>query len=232
MQTVPREVFQDTWNRLCELDERASAQLSKEFFKAQPALGIYCAAQQENLGEEGETSPMVELTMAIWQAMTQVAGGPLPNATPEEIEAAEEAITRQLETLDEGSEMDQQTHALRMVQSHNQREMLGFGIEILMSRHEEEPDLAPDSLGLEMIWLNTVVDCLDKLDPNAPRRPEFEVDLADWPEPELSGALLEPNPEKSEPSQPAVSKPKIGRNDPCPCGSGKKYKKCCYGKSA
>ncbi len=26
--------------------------------------------------------------------------------------------------------------------------------------------------------------------------------------------------------------PKIGRNDPCPCGSGKKYKKCCGAKSA
>ena len=24
-----------------------------------------------------------------------------------------------------------------------------------------------------------------------------------------------------------VSKQKIGRNEPCPCGSGKKYKKCC-----
>jgi len=24
-----------------------------------------------------------------------------------------------------------------------------------------------------------------------------------------------------------VRKTKIGRNDPCPCGSGKKYKKCC-----
>ncbi len=24
---------------------------------------------------------------------------------------------------------------------------------------------------------------------------------------------------------------KIGRNDPCPCGSGKKYKKCCAGKN-
>ncbi|MBW2596850.1 MAG: SEC-C domain-containing protein [Deltaproteobacteria bacterium] len=23
---------------------------------------------------------------------------------------------------------------------------------------------------------------------------------------------------------------KIGRNEPCPCGSGKKYKKCCMGK--
>ena len=31
-------------------------------------------------------------------------------------------------------------------------------------------------------------------------------------------------------SQPAVPPPpfsKVGRNDPCPCGSGKKYKKCC-----
>jgi hypothetical protein len=27
--------------------------------------------------------------------------------------------------------------------------------------------------------------------------------------------------------QPIVRQPKIGRNDPCPCGSGKKYKKCC-----
>jgi hypothetical protein len=25
--------------------------------------------------------------------------------------------------------------------------------------------------------------------------------------------------------------PKVGRNDPCPCGSGKKYKKCCEGKA-
>jgi preprotein translocase subunit SecA len=24
-----------------------------------------------------------------------------------------------------------------------------------------------------------------------------------------------------------LDQPKVGRNDPCPCGSGKKYKKCC-----
>jgi hypothetical protein len=27
-----------------------------------------------------------------------------------------------------------------------------------------------------------------------------------------------------------MKKNKIGRNQPCPCGSGKKFKKCCYGK--
>jgi SWIM/SEC-C metal-binding protein len=26
---------------------------------------------------------------------------------------------------------------------------------------------------------------------------------------------------------PQVAEKKVGRNDPCPCGSGKKYKKCC-----
>ena len=30
--------------------------------------------------------------------------------------------------------------------------------------------------------------------------------------------------------QPTVKKIKVGPNDPCPCGSGKKYKKCCRDK--
>jgi uncharacterized protein YecA (UPF0149 family) len=30
-----------------------------------------------------------------------------------------------------------------------------------------------------------------------------------------------------ESTPPSGSSHKIGRNDPCPCGSGKKYKKCC-----
>jgi uncharacterized protein YecA (UPF0149 family) len=32
---------------------------------------------------------------------------------------------------------------------------------------------------------------------------------------------------KEKSSHTIVKAPKVGRNDPCPCGSGKKYKKCC-----
>ncbi len=32
---------------------------------------------------------------------------------------------------------------------------------------------------------------------------------------------------QKEAVEPVRSGPKIGRNDPCSCGSGKKYKKCC-----
>ena len=36
----------------------------------------------------------------------------------------------------------------------------------------------------------------------------------------IDGVLVKPQPITRE-------APKVGRNDPCPCGSGKKYKKCC-----
>ncbi len=49
-----------------------------------------------------------------------------------------------------------------------------------------------------------------------------------------SGVLeTEPQPMPDEPPIPIVeTRRKVGRNDPCPCGSGRKYKKCCGSTSA
>jgi len=56
----------------------------------------------------------------------------------------------------------------------------------------------------------------------------LKVSLAEQPQQpqpvEVSGA-------RNKPGLPAEArKAKVGRNDPCPCGSGKKYKKCCWPK--
>jgi uncharacterized protein len=40
------------------------------------------------------------------------------------------------------------------------------------------------------------------------------------------------DPERRLPSQEPVRSTKVGRNEPCPCGSGKKFKKCCGSNSA
>jgi len=37
------------------------------------------------------------------------------------------------------------------------------------------------------------------------------------------------NIQAKKPEQEVTTGPKVGRNEPCPCGSGKKYKKCCLG---
>ena len=39
------------------------------------------------------------------------------------------------------------------------------------------------------------------------------------------GTINSPEPKKGKTF--VRKEEKIGRNDPCPCGSGKKYKKCC-----
>lgn len=36
--------------------------------------------------------------------------------------------------------------------------------------------------------------------------------------------------QKEDAEKEALKNKKIGRNDPCPCGSGKKYKNCCLNK--
>ncbi|MEW6556867.1 MAG: preprotein translocase subunit SecA [Elusimicrobiota bacterium] len=47
--------------------------------------------------------------------------------------------------------------------------------------------------------------------------------------PKVPSAILTPQTQRTQQTQQTlISMPKkIGRNDPCPCGSGKKYKKCC-----
>jgi len=59
-----------------------------------------------------------------------------------------------------------------------------------------------------------------------PLSKELPVFAPDEPRRRMGGT--EPIP-RLEPVKPIVSKPKVGRNDPCPCGSGKKFKKCCGG---
>ena len=45
-----------------------------------------------------------------------------------------------------------------------------------------------------------------------------------WPDPPLNREFT---PREYIKPEPYIAPPKIGRNELCPCGSGKKYKKCC-----
>ena len=55
----------------------------------------------------------------------------------------------------------------------------------------------------------------------------YRVNIVTQPEDHLQQAHAAHGDEDAATRQPIVNKEQIGRNDPCPCGSGKKYKKCC-----
>jgi hypothetical protein len=66
-------------------------------------------------------------------------------------------------------------------------------------------------------------DChCDEDDEDYGETPDDDTEVEDWDDDEADSA---PKPHVEQ-----RSVIKIGRNDPCPCGSGKKYKKCCLGK--
>lgn len=55
----------------------------------------------------------------------------------------------------------------------------------------------------------------------------YRVNIVTQPEDRLQQAHVNHGEEAEQAHQPVVNKDHIGRNDLCPCGSGKKYKKCC-----
>jgi hypothetical protein len=57
--------------------------------------------------------------------------------------------------------------------------------------------------------------------------PPFVLDVTPPVMMDLRKSLTQDEPVFIEPAGRPVTKAKIGRNSPCPCGSGKKYKKCC-----
>ena len=73
----------------------------------------------------------------------------------------------------------------------------------MVSVQSEERALEVSAIFEENDWVFTL-----ELDPDQPE------DISDL-------ESLQNRPEQ------VIAEPKVGRNDPCPCGSGKKFKKCC-----
>jgi hypothetical protein len=162
IRTIKTDEIVTAWESLTEANAAQIDTLVQQFMQEQPALGVYLVASSESAEGGAKETPVMDLMLACWRAMRKAAGRPLRSISPEEIERAEEANTKDLERLDAGSEIELQNSVQQMLQTYNQRELLGFGLEILMSGHEEDPELAPESLGLEMLWLKTILDCLDQ----------------------------------------------------------------------
>jgi uncharacterized protein YecA (UPF0149 family) len=124
--------------------------------------------------------------------------------------------------------------------------------EKLLEKFRECNHLVEDAIA-EMSWWAA----FDEVDDPIAAESETEDDLEEFdpkvgqasrlPKPAISHGLSEdtsapglpamvpatgPEPYQYTPPVPYHAPPKIGRNDPCPCGSGKKYKKCCLGAGA
>jgi uncharacterized protein YchJ len=111
-----------------------------------------------------------------------------------------------------------QVRAVQVLEKTNDPELRESAAESLLIWHSV--------LGLEIQnrneWLAAQVRYQEAMTKKFRRLQQMEIGVDDW---DAAGGLDRSGDEILEPY--VRAEPKVGRNDPCPCGSGKKHKKCC-----
>ncbi|MGP8198121.1 MAG: hypothetical protein ACLQU4_01300 [Limisphaerales bacterium] len=159
MQPVARDSIEAVWEELCDLDQKASTALVQRFSQEQQFLLVYLYAQDEQFGGQGEDASMISLALLIWKLL---ARSPAQHVRDTAIEKAEAKNVRFLKRMDAGPELHQLDAVARQMHSYNQGELLGFCLEILISGNEDTPELAPEDIGVRLLTLKTMIDCLDR----------------------------------------------------------------------
>ena len=161
MKTISGKIIDRTWKRVNDATEEDAQRLLDEMAKQQPFLVAYLLAVEETLMGQEERGQLMLIGLILWEII--YAQNPqLRQITMDDLEAAEEANVKFLEELEAGSEMDHMSALQNLMTTYNQVALLNAIIESLMAGHEEEPELAGEHIGLALLHLKTVLDCLDQ----------------------------------------------------------------------
>lgn len=153
-----------------------------------------------------------EMSQVLAEIAAAVAPDPAEDIDDEEPDAEEELDLAQLqEALPPGVDVQQVEEMLRSPRGALLADFSTFCRERGLEEELGEAEMSEAMQELHEEWLQTP-------------RPALE---GEKPAAVLEGGRLFPS--KVETFRREA--PKVGRNDPCPCGSGKKYKRCC-GKAA
>jgi hypothetical protein len=161
MKTISGKVIDRTWKRINEATEEDAQLLLDEMAKKQPVVVAYLLAVEETIAGEGDRGQLILIGLILWEIIS-AQKTELRQITMDDIEAAEEANIKFLEEMEAGSEMDHMNGLQSLMTNYNQVELLGAVIEALMSGHEDEPDMAGEGVGMALLHLKSVLDCMDQ----------------------------------------------------------------------
>jgi hypothetical protein len=161
MKTISGKIIDRTWKRVNEATEEEAQRLLDVMAKQQPFVVAYLLAVEETLMEEADRGRLMLIGLILWQIIS-VENPDLRSVTMDDLEAAEQRNLKFLEELEAGSEMDHMTGLQNLMATYNQVPLLSAVIESLMAEDAEEPEMASENIGLVLLHLKSVLDCLDQ----------------------------------------------------------------------
>ena len=161
MNTISGKIIDRTWKRTNEATEEEGQRLLDVMAKQQPFVVAYLMAVEETLMGEEERGQLILIGLILWQVVSAEKPDLRP-ITMDDLEAAETRNLKFLEEMEAGSEMDHMTGLQNLLATYNQVPLFTVVIEALMGGNEEEPELAGENIGLALLHLKSVLDCLDQ----------------------------------------------------------------------
>ena len=195
------EVVQTTIDSFSQLDasgdRRAMQKMARRLGKEQPALLQYAAACQEDHGERVGEAAVFYATL-VWAMFDREHGRKLSRLSPENLTAAEEVVDGELGKVEGLAELA--VHERQAEPLVARQPNVYAKLRELLEEDVREEAITEECASVIIKPTQVVVEAFDAAVDG--RRPG-----------ERQGPVVR-------------EAPKVGRNEPCPCGSGKKYKKC------
>lgn len=179
-------------------DKRTMNKLARRLGKDQPALLQYAAKAKEEHGETVGEAAVFYGTL-VWAMFETQFGKDLHRLTSENIEASEKVVAEQRASVDGlGDKPVAERTAPGLA---NRQPHVYAKLTELIAEDVTEDAMTEETATVIFEPTQVIVEAFDAAMEG--RRP---------------GQRLGPV---------VRDQPKVGRNEPCPCGSGKKYKRCC-----
>ena len=161
MNTISGKIIDRTWKRTNEATDEEGQRLLDVMAKQQPFVVAYLMAVEETLMGEEERGQLILIGLILWQIVSAEKPD-LRQITMDDLEAAETRNLKFLEEMEAGSEMDHMAGLQNLLATYNQVPLFTVVIEALMGGNEDEHELAGENIGLALLHLKSVLDCLDQ----------------------------------------------------------------------
>jgi hypothetical protein len=182
-------------------DKKAMNKLAQRLQKEQPFLLQHAAAVRSEHGDAVGEAAVFYATL-VWAMFDRGQEGTLPRLTPQNLADADEVVTEELSKV--AGLADKPPHERVAPALVAKQPHIYAKLAELLAEDVKEAAMTADTAGTIIKPTEVVIEA-------------FDAALSGVRPGERQGTI--------------VAAEKVGRNEPCPCGSGKKYKKC-HGEAA
>ena len=177
-------------------DKKAMSKLAQRLQREQPHLLQHAAALKNEHGDAVGEAAVFYATL-VWAMFDREREGTLPRLTTQNLADADQAVTEVLATID--GIADRPAHERTAPALTETQPNLYAKLVDMLAEDVKESAMTAETAAMIIKPTEVVIEA-------------FDAALSGRRAGERQGTI--------------VAEAKVGRNEPCPCGSGKKYKKC------